>query len=138
MSPRAGRSTSSSVRSEESTKISRSPFLGIASAGSLRDSGFELFIPDGDLTDPGPVWPFAQAPAALDAHQQTWVRDPATLCWRLDIFREPSDGEVWICRLDERIRLPYVEVIEWTDEGIPYGRPGSSLFWRQTRGQAEG
>jgi hypothetical protein len=95
-----------------------------------RLSGFELFIPDGDLTDPGLVWPFAQAPAALDAHQQTWVRDPATLRWRLDIFREPSDGETWICRRDERIKLPYVDVIEWTEEGIPYGRPEIILLFK--------
>jgi hypothetical protein len=95
-----------------------------------RLSGFELFIPDGTLTDPGFVWPFAQAPAALDAHQQTWVRDPATLRWRLDIFREPSDGDIWICRRDERIRLPYAEVIEWTEEGIPYGRPEIILLFK--------
>jgi hypothetical protein len=95
-----------------------------------RLSGFELFIPDGGLTDPGLVWPFAQAPAALDGHQQTWVRDPATLRWRLDIFREPSDGEIWICRRDERIKLPYVDVIEWTEEGIPYGRPEIVLLFK--------
>jgi hypothetical protein len=94
-----------------------------------RLSGFELFIPDGDLTDPGLVWPFAQAPAALDGHQ-TWVRDPATLRWRLDIFREPSEGDIWICRRDERIKLPYVDVIEWTEEGIPYGRPEIILLFK--------
>ena len=95
-----------------------------------RLSGFELFIPDGDLTDRGLVWPFAQAPAALDGHQQTWVRDPATLRWRLDIFREPSDGDIWICRRDERIKLPYVDVIEWSEEGIPYGRPEIILLFK--------
>jgi hypothetical protein len=106
--------------------VPRDRFGGIAE----RLSGFELFIPDGDLTDPGLVWPFAQAPAALDGHQQTWVRDPATRRWRLDIFREPSDGDIWICRRDSRIRLPYVDVIEWTEEGIPYGRPEIILLFK--------
>ena len=95
-----------------------------------RLSEFEFFVPDGDLTGTGLVWPFAQAPAALDRHHQTWVRDPETLRWRLDIFREPSDGDVWICRKDERIRLPYADVIEWTEDGIPYGRPSSSCSSR--------
>jgi len=95
-----------------------------------RLSGFELFIPDGDLTDPGLVWPFAQAPAALDRHQQTWVREPATGRWRLDIFREPSEGETWICRRDERIKLRYADVIEWTDDGVPYGRPEIVLLFK--------
>ena len=95
-----------------------------------RFSGFELFIPDGDLTDPGLVWPFAQAPTALDRHQQTWVREAATGRWRLDIFREPSAGETWICRRDERIRRPYAEVIEWTADGIPYGRPEIVLLFK--------
>ena len=72
-----------------------------------RLSGFELFIPDSDLTDPGLVWPFAQAPNALAGHHQTWVREPESGRWRLDVFREPSDGDVWIYRRDERIRLPY-------------------------------
>ena len=58
------------------------------------------------------------------------MRDPATLRWRLDIFREPSDGEISICRRDERIRLPYVDVIEWTEEGIPYGRPEIILLFK--------
>jgi hypothetical protein len=95
-----------------------------------RLSEFELFIPDGDLTDAGIVWPIAQAPAALDGHHQTWVRERATGRWRLDIFREPSDGETWICRRDDRIKLPFVDVIEWTNDGIPYGRPEIVLLFK--------
>src|SRR5829696_10358804 len=95
-----------------------------------RLSGFELFIPDGDLTEPGLVWPFAQAPAALDRHQQTWVREPATGRWRLDVFREPSDGDTWICRRDDRIRLRYDDLIECTVDGIPYARPEITLLFK--------
>ena len=49
---------------------------------------------------------------------------------RLDIFGEPSDGETWICRRDERIKRPYVDVIEWTDNSIPYGRPEIILLFK--------
>jgi hypothetical protein len=93
-------------------------------------AGFELFIPDGDLTDRGLVWPFDQAPKALDGHHQTWVREPATGRWRLDVFREPSDGDTWIFRRDKRIRLPYGAVIERTDDGIPYARPEIVLLFK--------
>ena len=95
-----------------------------------RLSAFELFVPDSDLTDPGLVWPFARAPKALDGHHQTWVREPATGRWRLDVFREPSDGDTWICRRDARIRLPYSDVIERTDAGIPYARPEIVLLFK--------
>jgi hypothetical protein len=92
--------------------------------------GFELFIPDGDLTDRSLVWPYSQAPEALDEHHQTWVRESTTGRWRLDVFREPSAGDTWICRRDERIRLPYADVIELTDAGIPYARPEIVLLFK--------
>ena len=49
----------------------------------------------------------------MDTHQ-TWVREPATGKWRVDFFREPSDGDTWICRREPAIRLPYEQVIERT------------------------
>ena len=98
-----------------------------------RLAGFELFVPDGDLTDPGLVWPFAHAPQELDRNHQTWVREPATGRWLLDVFREPSDGDTWIYRRDDRIRLPYSDVIERTDDGIPYARPEIVLLFKAKR-----
>jgi hypothetical protein len=68
---------------------------------------------------------------------QTWVQEPATEAWRLDIFREPSDGDTWICRRDPSIRLPYSQLIEWTDDGIPYGRPEVVLLFKAKRSYEE-
>jgi hypothetical protein len=87
-------------------------------------AGYELFVA-GD----GVVRPFAQA-GHLETHHQTWVREPATGVWRLDVFREPSDGDTWICRRDESIRMPYSELIERTDDGIPYARPEIVLLFK--------
>ena len=84
----------------------------------------EFFVPDR-----GRVRPLAAAADDLDLHQ-TWARDPATGHWRLDVFREPSDGETWICRRDERIRLPYRDVIERTEDGIPFARPEIVLLFK--------
>jgi hypothetical protein len=57
---------------------------------------------------------------ALAAGHQTWALERATGAWRLDVFREPHDGDTWICRRDERIRMPYADAIRRTADGIPY------------------
>ena len=33
--------------------------------------------------------------SAFDVMHQTWVREPDTRVYRLDIFREPHDGDTW-------------------------------------------
>jgi hypothetical protein len=61
---------------------------------------------------------------------QTWFREPSTERWRLDVFREPSQGETWICRRDTRVRRPFAEVIRRTPDGIPYGAPEIVLLYK--------
>lgn len=61
---------------------------------------------------------------------QTWLRDPATGNYLLDVFREPHDGDTWICRRDERIRLPYADIIHHTQDGIPYLAPELVLLFK--------
>ena len=86
--------------------------------------GLEVFA----IVD-GRAMPF-RPEMTIDESHQTWVREPETGLWRLDVFREPSDGETWICRRDDRIRLPYREVIEHTADGIPFGRPEIVLLYK--------
>jgi hypothetical protein len=93
-------------------------------------AAFELFVPGKDEAGRETAWPYASAGEQLKTHHQTWVREPATGLWRLDVFREPSDGDTWICRRDERIRLPYGSVVLRTDEGIPYARPEIVLLFK--------
>jgi hypothetical protein len=93
-------------------------------------AAFELFVPGKDEAGREIAWPYASAGEHLETHHQTWVREPATGLWRLDVFREPSDGVTWICRRDERIRLPLGNVILRTDEGIPYARPEIVLLFK--------
>ena len=88
--------------------------------------GLEVFI----ITAPHEATPLAEAHNRLEGTHQSWVREPATGLWRFDVFREPSDGDTWLCRRDESIRLPYDEVIERTDDGIPYGRPEIVLLFK--------
>jgi hypothetical protein len=82
------------------------------------------------ITGPQEATPLADARDRLNETHQTWVREPETNLWRFDAFREPSDGDTWLCRRDETIRLPYDQVIERTDDGIPYCRPEISLLFK--------
>jgi hypothetical protein len=101
--------------------------------------GFEFFAVS--VPRPGLVTPLAEVgDAPIDTFHQTWVREPATGLWRLDVFREPSEGDTWICRRDEAIRLPFTEAIERTADGIPYARPEIVLLYKakHTRPKDEG
>ena len=84
----------------------------------------------------GHLWPLGAA--ALAATHQTWVSEPAPTrpdersgrIYRLDVFREPHDGDHWICRRDETIRLPYTDVIRYTAGSIPYLAPELVLLFK--------
>lgn len=82
-----------------------------------------------DALGSGRIWEDA-TPEALAAVHQTWLREPATGNYLLDVFREPHDGDTWICRRDERIRLPYRDIIRHTHDGIPYLTPELVLLFK--------
>jgi len=94
---------------------------------------YEIFV----ITGPREATPLADALDQLEETHQTWVLDREAELWRLDIFREPSDGDTWISRRDPSIRLPYDRVIEWTDDGIPYGRPEIVLLYKAKHSHRE-
>lgn len=75
------------------------------------------------------IWEDA-TPDELAQTHQTWLRDPATGRYLLDVFREPHDGDTWICRRDETIRLPYSEIIRHTADGVPYLVPELVLLFK--------
>lgn len=67
-------------------------------------------------------------PEALDAHFQTWLwQDDA---YRLDVFRDPHDGDDWLCRRDLTIRRPYAESLACTSDGIPFLVPEQVLLFK--------
>ena len=100
-------------------------------AAALGD--FEIFV----ITGPREATPLELARDRLEDTHQTWVREPATGLWRFDVFREPSDGDTWVCRRDDGIRLPYEQVIERTADGIPYGRPEIVLLYKAKHAHRE-
>jgi hypothetical protein len=74
-------------------------------------------------------WAISDQRAFAQTHQ-TWVRDPVTGVYVLDVFREPHDGDVWICRRDSSIRRSYSEVIRRTKDGLPYIGPEIVLLFK--------
>jgi hypothetical protein len=68
--------------------------------------------------------------ASLAVSHQTWGRDPVAGRWRLDVMREPWDGETWVCRRHPSLRRPGFEVIARTAEGIPYVQPEIALLFK--------
>jgi hypothetical protein len=82
-----------------------------------------------DAAGSGRIWEDA-TPEVLAAVHQTWLRDPATGNYLLDVFREPHDGDTWICRRDKRIRFPYSEIIHHSEDGIPYLAPELVLLFK--------
>jgi Aminoglycoside-2''-adenylyltransferase len=93
----------------------------------------EIFL----ITDKREATPLAEARDRFFGTHQTWVREPATGFWRFDVFREPSDGDTWICRREPALRMPYARLIEWTDDGIPYGRPEVILLMKAKHAHLE-
>jgi hypothetical protein len=89
-----------------------------------RFPGYAFDVPGGDR-----IWENATADVLASTHQ-TWLRDPATGRYLIDVFREPHDGGTWICRRDEAIRLPYSEIIRRTEDGIPYLAPELALLFK--------
>jgi len=83
-----------------------------------------------------PVATDAGAELMVTVHQ-TWGLDRRARVWRVDVFREPSDGDTWIARRDETIRLCYDEVIEHTPDGIPYERPEMVLLFKAKHARAK-
>jgi hypothetical protein len=90
-------------------------------------SRFPGYVFDG--AGSGRIWEDA-TPDVLAAVHQTWLRDPATGNYLLDVFREPHDGDTWICRRDQTIRLPYSDIIRHTRNGIPYLAPELVLLFK--------
>jgi hypothetical protein len=85
-------------------------------------AGLELWVPVGD----GRLRPLEGVPPS----HQTWALDPALPAWRLDVFREPSDGDTWICRRDPSLRMPYAWLVERDADGIPFVRPEVVLLFK--------
>jgi len=93
--------------------------------GAVRDAlaGYNV-----EVAGSGRLWPLDSP--AFHVMNQTWVSEPGTGVYRLDIFREPQRDGAWVCRRDETIRMPYEQIIRRTGDGIPYLVPEIVLLFK--------
>ncbi|MGK2868079.1 MAG: nucleotidyltransferase domain-containing protein, partial [Mycobacterium sp.] len=87
-----------------------------------------------DVVGDGRIW---QYPGQFEKHFQTWLREPATGTYRLDVFREPHIDERWVCRRDPAITLTYDELILRTGDSIPYVLPEVALLFKAKHRRAK-
>jgi hypothetical protein len=86
---------------------SRSSWPGSARPGTWPRAGRSATAsPDMSSTRQAAAGSGRPPPEVLVAVHQTWLRDPATGNYLLDVFREPHDGDTWTCRHDERSGFP--------------------------------
>jgi hypothetical protein len=76
------------------------------------------------------LWP--EHSPAFDVYHQTWGRDAGGV-YRIDVFREPHEGDTWICRRDPAITRPFSELIKHTAGGVPYLVPEVALLFKAKR-----
>jgi hypothetical protein len=101
--------------------------IGVPS-GSFPEIREDLGGYDFDVVDSGRRWPLSSE--MLASTFQTWLRDTTTGVYHLDVFRDPHNGSEWICRRDERIRMPLSQLICYTASGIPYMSPEVALLFK--------
>lgn len=110
--------------------------IGVPAAGfpairaALADFDCEVVGSTAD-GEQGYRWPIDSP--AFGEHFQTWFREPNFGVYRLDVFRDPHDGDTWICRRDASIRLAYDDLIVRSEQGIPYMSPEIVLLFKAKR-----
>jgi hypothetical protein len=73
----------------------------------------------------------------METIHQTWGLERRANRWRVDVFREPFEGNRWVARRDQSISLAYDELIEHTPDGIPYERPEIVLLFKAKHARAK-
>ena len=88
-------------------------------------AGFELYaVGDGEVRH---LPPEERRPE--DRHQ-TWVLEPSSQRWRMDVMVEPGDAERWCYRRDPAIDAPRSFMIGGTTAGIPFLLPHGTLLFK--------
>lgn len=75
---------------------------------------------------------FPLAPGALppDEYTQVWTRERVTGRYRVDTFLDPGSRDEWVCKRDDRLRLPLESMRAVDAAGIGYQRPEVVLLMK--------
>lgn len=80
--------------------------------------------------DSGEVRPLDADEAPPADIAQVWCEDIASGCWRADMMLEEGTQETWVYKRDPSIRRPRREMVQFTEEGIPYLAPEAVLLFK--------
>lgn len=83
---------------------------------------------DGSLT------PLSRFETFPEDHEQLWVRRDAASPWVLDLLLQPVDGQTWVFKKDNRLRVPMSEAVLATD-GVPHLAPQIALLHKAHLGR---
>lgn len=62
--------------------------------------------------------------------EQFWVRRNAMSPWVLDVLLTPAEGDTWLFKRDDRIRLPLGGIGWFASDGVSYLRPELVLLFK--------
>ncbi|MGA8113308.1 MAG: hypothetical protein WCA46_06575 [Actinocatenispora sp.] len=65
-----------------------------------------------------------------EEYGQVWTRDRSAGMFRTDTFLDGGNRREWICKRDDRLRLPLTEMIAVSADGVPYQRPEVVLLMK--------
>ncbi len=91
----------------------------------LADERLELYCAGG-----GRLFPLAAGSMPPEDYTQVWTRDRVTGAFRTDTFLDPGDHDEWVCKRDDRLRLPLARMIAVSADGVPYQRPEIVLLMK--------
>ena len=97
----------------------------------LRDWDCWAADPPGTLR----FWPVGEA-LAIDVHD-VWCRRTPADDWQLQLMLDGSDGEQWVSRRDDAIRLPLDELGRVAGTGVSYVAPHVQLYYKAKNPRAK-
>lgn len=98
---------------------------------------FEAALPELEwFAAHGKLTPVARTPGVLSETWQTWGWDTSAEAWRLDVMREPWDGDRWGYRRNPTIGRRLTAAIRISASGIPYLAPEIVLLFKAKRNRA--
>ncbi len=78
----------------------------------------------------GALRPLRPGPALAPGRQQLWVRRNAASPWLVDLLLTPTNGEAWVFKRNDAIRLP-LESVGWeAPDGVSYLKPEVVLLFK--------
>jgi hypothetical protein len=82
----------------------------------------------------GTLRPLVPGDTMTEGREQLWVRRDAYGPWLLDVVSSPSEGDDWLYKRHDDIRLP-LDDVGWISDGVPYFRPEVVLLFKAKAGR---